>query len=902
MYKRNNSLGAFIVISFILLTSATFSIIGYFVFSHWKSSAEQIIIKTQNAIDVNILSQIESFLETPLNINKVYHPLIENGIVNITDKEAREQFFVGVIKNTGQEVYSFSYGMENGDYYGARRNEQNEIEIIENNASTQGNSRYFSVSPNMTAQTLVKETAKFDPRTRDWYKIAKETHNPGFSPIYKHFVVNDLALSVARPVYDGTGSLEGVLGTHITLSKINDYLAELTKENRAAAYIIEKNSGYLVANSLGMSNFAAGTDNHMRRLAIDEIDNIPILDAYQNYQKDAKNTFIVKTSNDKLYIKITEYNRAGLDWLVITAVPEGPFIAGITKSIRISLIVSILAIIAAIFLYMKSTGILLKPIHDLISTTERFSAGDLSQRAKIFRHDEIGKLSESFNRMAEQMCVFINSLEDKVKARTAELEKTMHELKSSEENIRILLDSTAEAIYGIDMQGICTFCNASCLKLLNYSHPDDMIGKNIHMLLHYKRKDGTPLPENECKVLNAITKGEGIHDDDAVIWRADGTSFPIEYSSYPQYRHGKIIGAVVTFTDISKRKKSEAEILYLSYHDQLTGLFNRRYFEQELKRMDVPRNLPLTIVMADMNGLKLVNDSFGHAVGDELLKKVAAVIAKGCRADDIVARLGGDEFVILFPKTDSFEAEQIIKRIKDIALKEKVAAVDLSISFGCATKLNKAEDIQELLKKAEDQMYKKKLFESPSMRGKTIKAIITTVHEKNKREEAHSYRVSDICKSMGEAMGLPGGDVEELKAAGLLHDIGKIAIAESILHNPGKLTEEEWEEMKRHPEIGYRILSTVNETSEMAEYVLAHHERWDGKGYPKGLQGEEIPLQARILAIADAYDALTSERDYRKKLGHDKVVDELLKNAGTQFDPELTNFFITKVLPKLSHD
>ena len=182
------------------------------------------------------------------------------------------------------------------------------------------------------------------------------------------------------------------------------------------------------------------------------------------------------------------------------------------------------------------------------------------------------------------------------------------------------------------------------------------------------------------------------------------------------------------------------------------------------------------------------------------------------------------------------------------------------------------------------------------MRGKTINAIITTLHEKNKREEQHSHRVSMLCESMAKALALPEDRIKELKTAGLLHDIGKIAIEENILNKPGKLTNEEWEEIKRHPEIGYRILSTVNDMSEMAEYVLYHHERYNGMGYPKGLKGEEIPLQSRIIAIADTYDAMVSERSYRGALPEEVAIKELAINAGIQFDLELVEIFIEKVL------
>jgi len=366
-----------------------------------------------------------------------------------------------------------------------------------------------------------------------------------------------------------------------------------------------------------------------------------------------------------------------------------------------------------------------------------------------------------------------------------------------------------------------------------------------------------------------------------------------------------ILGYVFVFAGIS----SASQIISLQYNmeklewvsntDPLTGLYNRRFYEDELKRLDTERNLPMTIVMADVNGLKLINDSFGHVMGDELLKKVAEVIKKGCRTNDIIARLGGDEFVIILSKTNAFETEKIIKRIKDLSLKEKVGSIDISISFGYETKNNEEENNQEIFKKAEDHMYKKKLFESPSMRGKTMSAIINTLHEKNKREEAHSHRVSALCKSMGEVLGMPEHDIEELKTVGLLHDIGKIAINENILNKTGNLTDDEWKEIKRHPEIGYRILSTVNDMSDMANYVLYHHERWDGKGYPKGLKGEEIPFVSRIITIADAYDAMTSERSYRGALSDEIVIAELQRNAGIQFDPELSSVFIEKVLGEI---
>ena len=454
--------------------------------------------------------------------------------------------------------------------------------------------------------------------------------------------------------------------------------------------------------------------------------------------------------------------------------------------------------------------------------------------------------------------------------------------------IDAIYDSVPGMLYLYNDQGRLVRWNKKHQNLTGYSS-EELATMSILDLIEGE--------DNHKSFRDSITRAieDGFSDGEAKLQKKDGTTVPMYFTASSFELDGRRYFAGVGI-DITELKEKEREITYLSFHDQLTGLYNRRFYEEELRRLDVKRNLPLTIVMADVNGLKLINDSFGHILGDELLKKVAEVMAKGCRSDDIIARLGGDEFVILLPKTDAHETEKIIKRIKGLASKEKIGAIDLSISFGYETKHNEKENVQEIFKNAENHMYKKKLFESPSMRGKTIEAIIKTLHEKNRREEQHSHRVSELCKCIGEVLELPEYKIEELQSVGLLHDIGKIAIEENILNKPDKLSDEEWKEIKRHPEIGYRILKTVNDMSDLASYVLHHHERWDGQGYPKSLKGEEIPFISRIISIADSYDAMTSERSYRKGLPEEIAIKELEKNAGLQFDPKLVRIFIEKVI------
>ncbi|MBP2641955.1 MAG: diguanylate cyclase and metal dependent phosphohydrolase [Firmicutes bacterium] len=478
-----------------------------------------------------------------------------------------------------------------------------------------------------------------------------------------------------------------------------------------------------------------------------------------------------------------------------------------------------------------------------------------------------------------------------------ERKKLETDLANEKKLLETTLSSIGDGVISTDNKGHIVYFNRTAEIFTGWTQ-ETAKGKSLDEVLHTVHASTREKNENRVeKLLQGETNYQLVSH--ALLIAKNGSERPIEdkVASIVQ-ENGEIFGAVLVIRDFSEQKKKQEKIEFLSYHDQLTGLYNRRFYLEELKRLDTERNLPMTIVMADVNGLKLINDSLGHVMGDKLLKKVAEVITNGCRDDDIIARLGGDEFVIILPKTDTREATQIIQRIKELSLKEKVGFIDISISFGYETKHTKEENIQEVFKKAEDYMYKKKLFESPSMRGKTIRTIITALQEKSKIEEQHARRVSLLCESMAEALGLGGYEIKKITSAGLLHDIGKIAIDEKILNKPGNLTEAEWKEMRRHPKIGCNILKMVNDMTEIAEYVLAHHERWDGKGYPKGLKENEIPFVSRILIIADAYDDMTSGRNYKSVLADEAAVEELRKNAGIQFDPELVNVFIEKVLGK----
>lgn len=489
------------------------------------------------------------------------------------------------------------------------------------------------------------------------------------------------------------------------------------------------------------------------------------------------------------------------------------------------------------------------------------------------------------------LSVIISVYEESRNEAWNELNKTILQLEKSESDLKLILNSSAEAIYGIDLNGNCTFCNRSCLEMLGYKDQSELLGKNMHLQIHHSRRDGSAFPAGECSVYKAITEGEGSHADDEVFWRADGTSFDVEYFSYPQIRDGKVTGAVVTFMDISKRRQKEAEIQYLNCYDILTGLHNRRCFEENRDKIDIPGNLPLSVIFADINGLKMTNDIFGHIAGDELIKKSAEILKQVCRQNDIVARIGGDEFIILLPNTTEEEAGIILERIRAGFTNEHIEAVKCSISLGFETKRAPEQSLDEILANAENAMYRDKTINRKLINKDIIDTIIETLHFKNPKEKEHSASVSELSCEMGKALKLPETEISKLKRAAYLHDIGKIVIDEKVLAKD-VLLDEDKEIMRQHTVVGYRILSLFDDTLDLAEYVYGHHERWDGAGYPRGLKGEQIPLISRIIHVAETYDRILRRGNLPLEEGKKKALDILKSRAGAQHDPKIVELFI----------
>ena len=470
-------------------------------------------------------------------------------------------------------------------------------------------------------------------------------------------------------------------------------------------------------------------------------------------------------------------------------------------------------------------------------------------------------------------------------------EKFRYDLYWDNELLSVTLNSIGDGVVTTDNEGKITYLNQAAQEITGWNN-EAASTRPFEEVFDLRNETTGETISNPISAVLETGKIVGLANH-TVLLNRQGDFIPITDSAAPiKDQTGHVYGVVMVFHDVSHEKKQQRRIMYLSYHDSLTEIFNRRYMEEEMVRIDRASMLPITVIMGDVNGLKVTNDVFGHKTGDLLLKEVARTFQQAIQKDGIVSRWGGDEFLVLLPKTDTVQAQKIIQKLNEEFKENDRLPLQISVSLGFDVKHSEYENIHQVLQKAEEQMYHRKLLEGKSCRNRIINTLLATLHEKSMETEEHALRIETYCIAIAEKMDLAPEEKNDLSLLAMLHDIGKVGISMEILKKPGPLTEEEWKEVKRHPEIGYRIAQNTPELVTVSEYILSHHERWDGTGYPRGLKGNEIPLLCRILAVADAYDAMTSDLSYRKAMNSQDAMEEIKRCTGTQFDPQIAQLFM----------
>ena len=466
------------------------------------------------------------------------------------------------------------------------------------------------------------------------------------------------------------------------------------------------------------------------------------------------------------------------------------------------------------------------------------------------------------------------------------MEPPPENVETRRDQYRSLVESIDDSIYMLDEECRYLFVNDKVLKRMNITE-EEILGKRYDDF--HDTKDTREFTSYVAKVFQTGFSHRYEHIN------KKEENYTLRTLS-PVMEHGTrdVKFVTVVSKDITDLKKTEEKLKYLSLHDALTGLYNRAYFEEEMRRLDSSRFDLVGIIVCDIDGLKLINDTLGHEMGDELLVTASTVIRASFRESDVVARVGGDEFAVLIPDSPKSQIEDICKRIKEVVKEynEQDVRLPLSIATGFAVRTSPSQSMPELYREADNNMYREKLHSSQNARNAIVKNLISTVETKGFVDRKSLKRFQKSVEGLARETGMTGDRIKNIRLLAQFHDIGNVNIHERILAKPTRLTDEEVMEMQKHSDVGHRIAQSAPDLSHISDFILKHHEWWNGKGYPLGLKGEEIPLESRIIAIVDAFEAMTSGRPHKAAMSKKDALKELGKCAGTQFDPALVKKFM----------
>jgi diguanylate cyclase (GGDEF)-like protein/PAS domain S-box-containing protein len=544
-------------------------------------------------------------------------------------------------------------------------------------------------------------------------------------------------------------------------------------------------------------------------------------------------------------------------------------------------------------------------------------------------------------------CLFVNNKKDRLPFETQDVfmlqglaTSAAVALENAENSKRyeLVTENIPIHIGAIDKQGKFFVWNKYSNEMLGYT-AEEVIGKMSPSAIHESKR--------EAEEVIRIATEEGIYDRELNLVHKDGHLVPAHLVVVPyRSQSGNITGFYGFAEDITRRKELHTELLKsnerlkeLALKDPETGLYNHRYLSEVIESEFYRARRyghALSIIMVDIDYFKSINELYGHDFGDLVLKQFAHYINKLVRKYDIMVRSGGEEFIVLAPGLDRDKALALgrrfleVVRVYDFGDREHTIKLKMSISVAAYPDdrvtmgkdlINLADGILDKVKdRGGDGVYssldikngKPKTSEDAASsdikglrdkvdkltrRGKqnlmeSIFAFAKTIEIKDHYTGEHAERTVYYATSIARSLGLAAEEVENIRQAAVLHDLGKIGVSDKILHKRSKLTEKEYEEIKRHPQIAADIIRPVQFMHDIVPLVLYHHERWDGKGYPAGLEGADIPMGARIIAIADVYQALTSRRSYRKAYSKNEAMRIIKKGRGSQFDPAVVDALI----------
>lgn len=560
------------------------------------------------------------------------------------------------------------------------------------------------------------------------------------------------------------------------------------------------------------------------------------------------------------------------DWFVVVKAPYSEIMAPLYDLQKLIASITLFLLLFGLGIAFLAGRQIAFPIRMVSQQYARMASGDFTGSLGIKlrqRRDEIGELARGYQQINRS------------------LNRTISELEAGETRFRMITENMVDLVALTDLNGYLQYVSPSHETIIGWK-VRHILGKCVFDAIH--PDDIKAVKEAYVQIVQ--TKQQGIFT--YRCQRADGEYRWLETICKPLLdAKGQVVSLVTASRDIHERLQSEERIRYMAEHDTLTGLYNRSYFENQMRILDEQLVVPVSLIICDLDGLKFVNDTLGHQAGDELLLAVAEIIGNAAPEDSIAARIGGDEFAVLLPDYSDKLAAYVADNIRNAIARYNSTHPDiLSVSMGLAYRLTPDLSMPSVFKAADQQMDREKLLHNQSARSAVVDVVMSALEARDFVTEGHTDRLQDIATDIARRLNWPESRINDLALFARFHDIGKVGVPDSILFKEGRLTPDEFEEMKKHSEIGYRIAQSSPDLVHIADFILKHHEWWDGTGYPLGISGEDIPLECRIVAVADAYDAMNSHRPYRKALDYEQIIRELREGSGSQFDPTIIKIFL----------
>ena len=736
------------------------------------------------------------------------------------------------------------------------------VDIDENSAVI--SSIYFG----MPDKTMINSSGfvpppTFDLTTRTWYQMALSENDVIYTDAFINATNDRVIVTVSYAVYDETDALLGVVACDVDIRSIVSFANEITDESGGYAFIYD-----------GSNNVIAHPDQDVDDISISSLSDYNIPVTVFNEESGITEALSINQVKGKIaYAKIEETNYT-----------FGIFMSNVElfqnyRALNVVLFAILLVAIAVVGVIVTIVNIYIKKLLVIIIYDIKQINSENNFKYRLpYENADLKDVRKALNNLLDSTEEYQNQVID-----------GMDELSLRNQKLRLILDSASDMLFQVDMNKRYLEIYGKGLQTILGKEESDFIGKT------HEEVFGKELAIERNMKYDQALKGKTVY----YTWKfnnKDKTYYFETVISPLKDILNEIVGLVGVTRDITEQQLKYEEMHYLSTHDYLTNLYNRRFYIETLEKMDAWKQYPFAVLNLDVNGLKIINDAYGHEIGDVALNKTAMVLLENCDKDHIVSRVSGDEFTVVIPNAVKAQVEKLKEKLTKSFSKVKISNLNLSVAIGYYIKEDDSIDVNEVRKLAENDMFRQKISERKSVKNKAISAILKTLTEKFNAEKIHSERVAEFSYKLGKAIELNEDQLKELKTAALFHDIGKISIPDEIINKSEKLTDKEYEIMKTHTEVGYQILRAADEYSGLAIHASSHHERWDGLGYPKGLKGKDIPLYSRIICIADAYEAMTSDRPYRKSQSVDYAVSEIIKYSGSQFDPKLAKIFVVNVL------